>query len=69
MEVLVTGAAGHAGGVGPSGSRLVQTASFAPRGLGGPLHRFVLHPFHAAIGANLRRRVAEGAACLQAAGA
>jgi len=46
----------------PGGSRLVQTAFFAPRGLAGHLYWYALYPVHRAIFANLGRRVAELAA-------
>jgi uncharacterized protein YbjT (DUF2867 family) len=46
----------------PGGSRLVQTAFFAPRGLAGHLYWYALYPVHRAIFANLGRRVVEQAA-------
>ncbi len=45
----------------PGGALLVQTAYFAPRGLLGLLYWYVLYPIHAAIFANLVRKVAERA--------
>lgn len=42
----------------PHGSLLVQTAYFAPRGLGGHLYWYALYPMHAAIFRNLIREVA-----------
>jgi uncharacterized protein YbjT (DUF2867 family) len=44
---------------GAPAARLVQTAYFAPRGLGGLLYWYALYPLHAAIFSGLARRVAE----------
>jgi len=43
---------------GAPAARLVQTAYFAPRGLGGLLYWYALYPLHAALFSGLARRVA-----------
>lgn len=45
----------------PAGSRLVQTAYFAPRGLAGRLYWALLLPAHAFIFGRMARRIAEAA--------
>jgi hypothetical protein len=47
---------------GATGTRLVQTAYFAPKGLFGLVYWYVLYPIHGFIFARLIQKVAEGAA-------
>jgi uncharacterized protein YbjT (DUF2867 family)/uncharacterized protein YndB with AHSA1/START domain len=44
------------------GTRLVQTASFAPRGLGGTLYWYLLYPVHRAIFSDLVQAIGRSAA-------
>jgi hypothetical protein len=48
------------------GTRLVQTAYFAPHGLAGHLYWYALYPIHAAIFSGLVRRLAERARTIAA---
>ena len=46
---------------GPDGTRLTQTAAFAPRGLSGTLYWGMLYPFHRLIFTSLIRAIGEEA--------
>jgi uncharacterized protein YbjT (DUF2867 family) len=45
----------------PTGSTLAQTATFAPRGLGGALYWYLLYPVHKAIFSAMARAIARNA--------
>jgi len=45
----------------PTGSTLAQTATFAPRGLGGALYWYLLYPVHKAIFSAMARAIARSA--------
>jgi hypothetical protein len=62
MRILVAGASGYIGVLEtPSGSRLVQTAFFEPKGLPGLAYRYVLYPIHGLIFRGMVRVLAERA--------
>ena len=61
LRVLVTGASGWALTPSPTGTHLVQTARYRPRGLWGRVYWYAIAPFHRLVFPGLVHGIARDA--------